>query len=650
MIVWWTRARTLSLAWLLVVATVLTSCGGGGGSATNTGGSSGGGSTDTGTAATLTGIVAAGAPMLGATVSVVDSSGAAVGTGVASLADGSYTATLTTTTVTLPLLVQASGVDMAGLPLLLYTVVPTLTSGTNARTVAHVNNLSTAVTALLLGDQPRKHFVNASALHGQWTVLANSAALAAAQTWLKTVVKANLADGKLTTLANVDFMKDATFAANKTGLDIALESIRLRFTTNLAGKVLMQISNRLIVPGASEVSVDLAAARTGLAASTPAITNAGVITSTLVATTGNTALMPYLTTLDALSASLNAAIAAHSSANEIAALGVFNSAYTYQDSLDGLSVATMLANWGTVGYQISRWQVLGCLDTTLPVKGCSQIRAAALVRDGAGGVQGVFSMVVNYATATGWTLLGNGRQTPWAIYPVTWAVWTPVGVLDSSATPHLGQGVQVVIGSTAFMGATLQLPNGYSLPFYYCNTSVMCASGSGTTGVLTGDLIADQVLTSATTANSVGWIGNSDAVPGARYGLKTLTLVAGNEDNSTVLTTDMPSTTDAAAYPLPDGLSSTTPLTINDFTAGLTLSWNTWAAANPDKRMVEVRAVITSTATAPVIHAVTVQPLAAHTLTLSAFSSVPGDAVAYTLWLVAQDDQGRRYISKISAS
>jgi len=145
-------------------------------------------------------------------------------------------------------------------------------------------------------------------------------------------------------------------------------------------------------------------------------------------------------------------------------------------------------------------------------------------------------------------------------------------------------------------------------------------------------------------------VGNSDAVPGARYGLKTLTLVAGSEDNSTVLTTDMPSTTDATAYPLPDGLSSAAPLTINDVTAGLTLSWNTWAAANPDKRIVEVRAVITSTATAPVIQAVTVQPLAAHTLTLSAFGSVPGDAVAYTLWLVAQDDQGRRYISKVSAS
>jgi hypothetical protein len=645
MIVWWTRARTLSLAWLLV-ATVLTACGGGGGSATNTGGSSGGGGTDTGTVATITGIVAAGAPMLGATVSVVDSSGAAVGTGVASLADGSYTVTLTTTTVTLPLLVQASGVDMAGLPLLLYTVVPALTSGASARTVAHVNNLSTAVTALLLGEQPRKHFVNASARHGEWTVLANAAAQAAAQTWLKTVVKANLADGKLTTLANVDFMKDASFAANKTGLDIALESIRLRFTTNLAGKVLMQISNRLIVPGASEVSVDLAAARTGLAASTPAITNAGVITSTLVATTGNAAFMPYLATLDTMSANLNAAIAAHSSANEIVALGVFNSAYTYQDSLDGLSISNMLVNWGSVGYQISRWQVLGCLDTTLPTKGCSQIRAAALVRDGSGNVQGVFNMVVNYATATGWTLLGNGRQTPWAIYPVTWAVWTPVGVLDSSVTPRLGQGVQVVIGSTAFMGATLQLPNGYSLPFYYCNTSVMCATGSGTTGVLTGDLISDQVLTST----MVGWVGNSDAVPGARYGLKTLTLVAGSEDNSTVLTTDMPSTTDATAYPLPDGLSSAAPLTINDVTAGLTLSWNTWAAANPDKRIVEVRAVITSTATAPVIQAVTVQPLAAHTLTLSAFGSVPGDAVAYTLWLVAQDDQGRRYISKVSAS
>ncbi len=646
---WWTRARVLSLAWLVMVATALTACGGGGGSAANSGGSSGGGSGGgTGTAATLTGIVAAGAPMLGATISVVDSAGNTVGAVSASLADGSYTLTLTSASATLPLLVQASGVDMAGQPLLLYTVVPSLASGTGARTVAHINNLSTALTALLLGEQPSKHFVNASTRHGEWTVLANPAAQTAAQTWLKTVVKANLADGKLTNLANVDFLKDASFAANKTGLDIALESIRLRFTTNLSGKVLMQISNRLIVPGASEVSVDLAAARTALAASTPAITNAGVITSTLVATTGNSSIMPNLLGLDTMSNSLNAAMAGHSSANEIASSGVFNSAFTFQDSLDGLGVAAALVNWGSAGYQISRWQVLGCLDTTLPTKGCSQIRAAALVRDGAGTVQGIFNTVVNYATATGWTMLGNGRQTPWAIYPVTWAEWTSAGVIDSSVTANPGQGVQVVIGSTDFMFATLQLPNGYSLPFYYCNTTAMCATAASdrTTGLLTGNLITDQVLTTTMS----GWVGNTDAVPGARFSLKTVTLVSGSEDNSTVLTTDMPSKTDPKAYPLPDGLSSAAPLTIADFTAGLSLSWASWAAANPDKRIVEVRAVITSTATAPVIQTVTVQPLAARSLDLAAFGTVPSDAVAYTLWLVAQDDQGRRYISKVTAS
>jgi hypothetical protein len=640
MISWLTRARALSQVWLVVLAAVLSACGGSSGSATNSGGTTGRG-TNTGVAVKLTGIAAAGAPMLGATMSVVDSAGVAVGTGTTSLADGSYTLTLTSTSPALPLLVQAAGVDMAGLPLLLYTVVPLLTAGSEARTVAHVNNLTTAVTALLLGDQPRKHFVNASTRHSEWTVLANAAAQVAAQTWLKNVVKANLADGKLTNLANVDFMKDASFSANKTGLDIALESVRLRFTTNLAGKVLMQISNRLIVPGASEVSVDLLAARTGLAASTPVIASTAV-TSTLTATTGNSAFMPNLAALDAMSAKLNAAIAAHSSATEIGALGVFNSAFTYQDNLDAMGVSSQLANWGSAGYQISRWQLLGCLDAILPTKGCSQIRAAALVRDASGNVQGVFNAVVSYATATGWTLLGNGRQTPWAIYPVTWAQWTSGGTL----TPNPRQGLQVSIGSTAFMNATLQLPNGYSLPYYYCNTEVMCATSSGASGVLTGDLITDQVLTTT----MVGWVGNSDAVPGARYGLKTLTLVAGNEDNNTVLTTDMPANTDSAAYPLPDGLSASTPLTIVDFTAGLHLNWSRWAANNPDKRMVEVRAVITSSTSAPVIQVLTVQPLAARTKNLAAFDHVPADATAYTLWLVAQDDQGRRYISKISAS
>jgi hypothetical protein len=101
---------------------------------------------------------------------------------------------------------------------------------------------------------------------------------------------------------------------------------------------------------------------------------------------------------------------------------------------------------------------------------------------------------------------------------------------------------------------------------------------------------------------------------------------------------------------VPDGLSASAPLLNSAVDAGLTISWNTWAAANPGLRMVEVRAVITRPAyTAPEKQVFTINPQAATQLTIAAFSNVPSDAVERSLWLIAQDGLGRRYITKIVA-
>jgi hypothetical protein len=411
----------------------------------------------------------------------------------------------------------------------------------------------------------------------------------------------------------------------------------------------LQLSNRLILAGSAEVVVNLATAKAALGGTTPAVSTASV-TSTLKATTGTTALMPYVAGLDTLNATINLALAQRLTATEIAALSIFSSSYAYFDSANKAALAAKLEGYGSNGYQITRWQILDCLDDPIPSKGCTKIKVASLVRDSAGNVVDVFDNVVTYATATGWTLLGNNRQTPWYLYPITWAQWDSTGALNTAVSHNPGQGMQVVIGSTAFMQATLQLPNGFSLTFYYCQLTTLCQTATlvagSLSGVDTGDLITDQVLQST----MVGWIGTTDAKPGAKYQIQTVTLNAGSESNSTILTTDMPLTSPQTAYPKPDGLSSSAPLQIANFTAGLPVAWSTWAAANPQLRMIEVRGVITSTASTPVVQSVKVLPLSSKQLTLPAFTSIPSDATTYTLWLIAQDDAGRRYVSKIVAA
>ncbi|HLO96379.1 MAG TPA: hypothetical protein VK195_18880, partial [Burkholderiaceae bacterium] len=101
-------ARRL-LCWAL--AFTLTACGGGGG---------GGGSTDTGsgsgstTPPVLSGVAATGAPLGSASVTVLDASGASVGTATTHPTDGSYRVTLSKTSPQAPLLVEVRGLNALG--------------------------------------------------------------------------------------------------------------------------------------------------------------------------------------------------------------------------------------------------------------------------------------------------------------------------------------------------------------------------------------------------------------------------------------------------------------------------------------------------------------------------------------------------------
>lgn len=663
-----TRKRPPLMAWLGVIfaSALLAACGGGGGGASSgsTGGS--GGSSGSSGAVNLVGVVATGTPLIGATVSAVDANGTACGSATTALADGSYSLTLTCASPTLPLLVEASGPDMSGTPAVLHSVVQSVTTGASARNIANITPLTNAVVALLLGGDPTAHFNNAGTRHTQWTLLSSSAALTAASNFVKTVVAANLRDAKLTNTATVNLFSDATFTADKTGVDGALEGLNITFGKDTNGNELLQLSNRLRPPcnpssvcstsniGSPEVEVNLTTAKSNLSGSTPTVA-AGATVSPIKATTSASTVMPYVAGLETLRAVLNVAMRQSATDTALATLEVstgkplFSSSFTAFDGDSALGVAGTLAGYGGSGYQLSSFQIKGCLDYPIPTSGCSKIKVAALVRDALGIVHQRFENVVSYATSTGWSFVGNDHRTPWYIYPVSWLTLDGTGaqVTSTVSAPNPGQGIQVIVRSLDFMYADLSMPSGNSAHFYYCSLVPMDTMCLGATE--TGDIIRDQVLPTTVTS----WIGAYDTRPGARYQISTVTLSSGSENNSTILTAGLPSTSSLSAYPIPDGMTvnatSNPTLSIANFVSGLTITWDTWAAANPGLRMIEVRGVITSTTTAPIKQAVNINPLSVNSATLPVFSTIPSDAQAYTLWLVAQDVQGRRYITKMDA-
>lgn len=661
-----TRRRTPFLAWLWVLAfTLLTAaCGGGGGGASSSTNGGGGGVAATGTVV-LTGVAANGAPLTGATVSVVDANGVSQGSTQTHIANGTYTLTLSTTTAKFPLLVQAVGVDMSGNPAVLHTVV----NGTGAGTrTAHITPLTNAVVAMLLGGDPRAHFQaaasqSAATRSANWALLGNTSAVTAATNFLLTAINANLTAAKPTALnkATVNIFSDPAFAADKTGLDAVIDGVNVQLGQDGSGNELLMLSNRLLLTGASEVIVKLATARSELSGATPTVTNANAVvsatktTTTSVAITRVASLINLQTTINDQLAKLGSLTAASFNPNGLARPPIISAAYTYFNGTDPGQLIDQLVAYGQSGYQLGAFQVLNCLDDPVPGSGCTKVRVASLLRHYLSGqVVGVFENAVTWSSTAGWTFVGNDTIPSMYLYPLTWQEWDAYGTAVGSA--KLGLQLDMSSNWTLLGAATLGLPNPNSTarPLYYP------VSGLGAlrlSAVETGDLIADQVLA----VDVSGPLSASDVSFGARYRVTssalapfpTVAVPAGefilDKVSSTRLTGDLPSNLAASAYPLPDGIT-TTPLSITDFVAGLNLSWHTWAAANPNLRMAEVRAVITSTASAPVKQTVILPPLSARQTTVPAFTgSVPVDAIQYTLWLIAQDEQGRRYISKIVA-
>lgn len=682
-----TRKRLPIQAWLgvLVSAVLLTACGGGGGGSSSSSGGGGGGSTTSG-AVTLTGVAATGAPLIGATLTVLDANGSNCGTTSTALADGTYTLTLTCSSPTLPLFVEAVGVDMSGLPVVLHSLVQSVISGTGTSNSLQINPLTNAVVALLMGGDPTTWFQtgkatatgSASVRSARWSLLGSSAALTVASDFVKTAIRANLNEARMTNAALVNFFADNTsftFTANKTGLDAALEGLRIQFGRSNTGDELLQMSNRLLPPcspsaacnastnlGSPEVIVNLTTARSGLNSATPAIASTATI-STAKVTSSTSAVMASVSDLEGIRLAINNALRPTNVASDIATLNflnasnaskpVFASTYSQQDGLNALSVATVLAAYGAASnYQLSSFMISGCLDYPITTR-CTKVRISALVRDASGNIQAIFDNTANYvATSSSWSLVGNGRQVNWSIYPSTWLYLNGDGstLANSASGPNPGVGLHTLIRSVdplTPLFADVAAPTGVAR-FYNCTLALgdpMCLSNASSIGYETGDLVLDQILPTTNTS----WLGPTDTRPGSRFQM-TATGIGLSETTTLILPSDLPPTSNAGAYPVIDGLSVNAPLLQADIAGGRTISWSTWAAANPGLRMIEVRAVITRPATnGPSKQVFTIYPLAPTQLAIPAFSSVPSDAVEYALWLVAQDALGRRYFTKIVA-
>lgn len=623
----------------LVLTLLLASCGGGGG-----------GGSDTPvlqTPPTLRGVAATGAPLVNAQVSVVDGQGKPVGTAITHAADGSYSLTLSVNNPAAPLFIQARGMDAAGAMQVLHSTVPTI----GAAMVGHVTPLTNAVVALALGTEPAPVFAAASTSASQLTQMAN--ATTAASDFLKTLVKTQLTDLKVTDPKTLDLLADASFAANKGTHDLLIESVRVDLGRSRLNVPVLQIANKFLAGTAAEVVVELPTAQTELlkTAGTPA----NAITSTLKAATSATTLLGNLSGLDDLGAALNQLIAQGKDVSTI----LTNPLVTGYDKHNGrvkTDLAAILSTYTSANRQFGRFQLLGCADDLPATGNCSKVLVGAVVSDTSGAVVDLFSDAVSFnksATTTNkWNLVGNGKKLAVGVYPLAFTALNADGTADTALSPNPGIGLQVEIQAQTpdpipvnppvqlLSSATLQLPGGFSIPFGYCNRPWLCVSSTtGATSLIATGGVGDLAIQ----RSAIGWIGTVDSLRGAKY-LINYTIASVVETRSAYLRADVLGDPAAARFPALDGLTANLPLRAVDLQSStLALDWHSWAAANPDLRLIEIKRVFRpSGGTAPTVLD-TVVPLPPKTTVTLSTGFTPTGTVTSELWLQAMDSQGRRF-------
>ncbi len=635
---------------VLFLSLLMAGCGGGGGDGDAAG--SAGASASTAvvftTAPTLSGVAAVGAPLLNASVSVVDGSGAVVGSATTQATDGAYSLTLSSKSLTAPLLVQVRGLDAGGTPQVLHSAVPVL-SAASAAMVANITPLSDAIVALAAGADPQPVFAAAS--QNAATVAQVATAASAAGEFVKGLVKTQLSDLKI---KEVDLLGDPSFAANKGAQDLLLESLRINLSKSAAGLTQLQLANKLLPGSAAEVVVGLAAAQTELLKSSGGVP-ANAIVSTLKATTSSTATLAGMASLDELTVALNKLIVQSQDASTIAASKLLLADYSH-GGRSRAELAAVLAGYGQKRLQFGRLLATGCADEALTAGLCTRLLVAAPLSDASGAVVAVFSDALRLdaksTTGSKWNLIGNGKLVDVQINPLGYLALAADASLaaDVASNPSIGLQVEIQAESPASVQllakAFLQTPGGFSIPFAYCRQVLLCLSTTAAAAeqVPTGGL-ADTALQQA----AAGWIGGADTLRGAKYQVSYSSLKGVAESRAVYLKAEVLSAPARARFPVLDGVGTDQPLRAAALLAGLKLTWASWAAANPDMRLIKVRTLISSAAQAPLIKDVFPGLPVSSGLSLDPLALTDGVVpTGYELWLSAQDSAGRRYLTRYS--
>lgn len=631
----------------ICVAGMLQACG--------SGGSSSGAASNTGSAAsapTLSGVAAVGSPLLNAQISVIDASGAAMGSATAASLSGAYTLTLASSKPVMPLLVQARGLDATGTPRVLHSVVPQLASAM----VANVTPLSNAIVAMSLGVDPAPLMASPK---GQSKILALLSSATAAETFLSTVIAANISDAKFASGTTVDLLGDGTFVANKSPQDVLLESLRVNLVTTSSGTVVLELGNKFLASPVPEVTISVATASAQLALTSG--TPANAITSTTTTTSSSTTVAGELPTLDTLGAAINTLLAQGTSAAKLETNAVLSS-YTLNNGRKPGVLAAQLAALETSNLQLGKFQATACADAVIAKGKCTLVSVGAPITNSSGQVVQFFSDTLVYVKtpATGapnWVLGGNNQALEFSLYPLQWTQLRDDGTADPSLAGGLAAGIQILLQAYSpdtppvqLLGsATVQTPGGFSIAFANCDLNYACITSTpGATSTTATGGAADQTLVVGT----AGWISTTDIAQGDRYVASYTTMLAGATavTQGAYLNADLNQTLNLSRMPQLDGVSRTSTLSGTALLNGMTVAWSTWAAANPDMRLLSVRTVVDGTvagvAASPIITDLSAPLPPSTSVSLAAPVLGAGfTATGYKIWLTALDALGRKYLT-----
>jgi hypothetical protein len=408
-------ARIGACALSLIASAILAGCGGGGGSSTATGGTGGGAGGGVAAPTSLSGTVAAGSPMLNATVSVKGANG--VSQTATAGADGSYSG-LSLDGLTAPFRIQACGL-VDGNYICYYSVV-------NSAGTANVTPLTHASVSLALG-------ADAAAMFDAGGVAPDLAALDAKQLLLKEKLAAILAGVSLDT-RSLDFATSA-FAANRTGMDKLLDAVKI--TT---GSDFVQVEGKI---GAGNVYLGTDGTASG-------------------AITADSGLSVDLQGISSVFASMSAAIGAASESActaQMAAAGIFDAAFNLR--IDGGAPITASTASAAICQLANQGSLLGGVIASPLLRDCDFAAADKICTVGFDIVKddvvfdGAELAVVLRAGAPTWKLLGT--ESAYEIH-VNAAVQRTLRVDIDSATPDYLRALSFDVGNG---GGTARLAKVY---------------------------------------------------------------------------------------------------------------------------------------------------------------------------------------------